>query len=73
MKDILVGFYNLAIKDFRDRGHRIEKLADERLKICHDCSIRLEKEPNFMNCPACGCYIPAKVRSGSNCPHNFWP
>jgi len=74
---ITKGFFHLAMSNFRDEGHPIELEAVSRLKICEKCDHRLmlEKELNkkIMDCPLCGCFLPAKARSGEFCPIGKWP
>lgn len=77
VKEVSRGFFNLAMKNFRDGNHPIELKAVSRLKICEKCEHRLmlEKELNreIVDCPLCGCYLPAKARSKEPCPIGKWP
>jgi hypothetical protein len=77
-KAIGQGFYNLALKKWREESHPVELKALSRLKICEKCVDRLdvekENEKPAMNCPICGCYLPAKARQDNDvCPINKWP
>lgn len=67
MENVIKGFVNYALSFKRTSDHNVEKEAERRLTICAECP-RL----GAMFCKSCGCYLPAKVRSKSDCPENKW-
>jgi len=62
LQQIYIGWKRLAIKD-----SEIEPIAQERAAICAKCDFN-----NKNWCVRCGCFVPAKVRSSTNCPLNYW-
>ena len=64
-ENILTGFSNLILKELGLENEGIEKMANEKIKICNECPKR-----NGNRCMVCGCFIKAKVRSESKCPEN---
>lgn len=66
MYNIFEGFKNYIFKD-----EQIEKLAEERLKKCFNCTTRTDNKCDKLK-GGCGCYIEIKARSGSKCPKGKW-
>lgn len=57
-------------KNYVFPNEQVEKEAKRRMEICVDC-FKFKTNNNF--CQACGCYMPAKVRSlKSRCPLRKW-
>lgn len=65
--DIAEGFVNYSLSYSRTNSHEIELEARRRMEICALCPDR-----SNLWCQACGCYLPAKIRSGSECPREKW-
>jgi hypothetical protein len=67
LKDVFVGWGNFLKNNIGILNPKIVKEGERRLLICQNCPIRL----NNM-CGLCGCFLPAKVVSDSNCPLGKW-
>lgn len=71
IKEIIEGWINLIFKD-----EKIEPIAVERLKQCHKCPFRSNKEENIKltsYCRDCGCILKTKVRcKDCKCPRGKW-
>lgn len=66
-EEIFQGFKNLIFPN-----QEIEKLAEDRLKICMNCPVRSDNKCDKAK-GGCGCYLAAKARSPkSKCPLNKW-
>ena len=65
--DIYVGFKNHLKDKMNTLDPKIKEEGERRLSICNTCPKRLA-----MNCSVCGCYLPAKVLSDSDCPIGKW-
>jgi hypothetical protein len=63
---IIEGFGNYVF-----RTPETEAKAIERAKVCAVC-LQVYKVKNEW-CPACNCYVPAKIRSmAETCPKKLW-
>jgi hypothetical protein len=77
VKQIVEGWKNVLIKD-----EDIEKMAEEREKICNICIYQSENAKALSNyktirpdvhCTKCGCPLEGKVRSPkTECPEKKW-
>ena len=83
VKEIVVGWANLFRKEFDALPENVQKLADERFKICNNCPIRkgnvcdpkqmIENVVTKQMVNGCGCNLKAKVLSPeSKCPASKW-
>ena len=63
LEKIFEGFKNLVFKN-----PKVEKVALDRLKVCHKCPSR-----KGIKCGKCGCFLATKTRSlTSECPDKRW-
>ena len=62
IKDILTGWAKVIFKPTT-----LTPQMEANLLACDSCPAR-----NRHTCSDCGCYIPAKVRSDSDCPQDKW-
>ena len=69
-KEIFDGLANLTAEAIGMADEEVEKVAAERLAICHGCPFISE---NKKRCESCGCILAAKTRSmDSECPEEKW-
>jgi len=65
LEEIYEGWKNLVFPN-----KETEELAKKRIKLCVSCD---QFKQVTKRCGACGCFMPAKVRSEqSKCPLNKW-
>lgn len=83
IKEILEGWGNMFFQNFGGLAPEIQKRADERLSVCHDCKIRSgvicdptkvgTNEKTGKISRGCGCHLRAKAMSAnSECPLGKW-
>lgn len=70
IKNIAVGFLNLAKKELGVADEEVEKVAVWRYVKCLQCDKQNKEDKT---CTICGCFMPAKVRAPeSTCPIGRW-
>lgn len=67
LEHIAEGFVNYALSFKRSPDNEIEVKATHRLSVCAECEYKKD-----LWCNDCGCYLPSKARSKSECPKNKW-
>ena len=68
-KNIAIGIINSTKHTFGVGDDNVESKAIERYEICLRCPLISESKTS---CTSCGCFLPFKTRSGSNCPEKKW-
>lgn len=67
LKNIFVGWSNYLKDNVGILDYNLKVEGERRLTICKDCPNRIGEI-----CGLCGCFLPAKVVSSSDCPIGKW-
>ena len=67
LKNIFVGWSNYLKDNVGILDPKVKVEGERRLTICKECPSRIGE-----TCGLCGCFLPAKVVSSSDCPIHKW-
>lgn len=70
-KEITIGTLNWIRNVLDISDPETEKLAKERLVICHTCSVRTNSKCD-KDKGGCGCPLAIRARSNKGCPKKKW-